>query len=92
MRNTGTIEAHGFRSIGALEGRAEPGVGYARRTGTERFDYAFAWPEGDGVWATLAGSMDLAEQPEDFVTRDMTAASKALDGHEGHGDPEREER
>ena len=24
--------------------------------------------------------------------RDMTAASKALDGHEGHGDPEREER
>ena len=24
--------------------------------------------------------------------RDMTAASKTLDGHEGHGDPEREER
>ena len=32
------------------------------------------------------------EKTEAESVEDMTAASKALDGHEGHGDPEREER
>lgn len=87
MRNTGTMEAHGFQPIGALEGRAEPGVGYARQTGTERFDYAFVWPEGDGVWATLTGSMDLAEQPEDFVTRVLVAGGFYSESHNTVYDP-----
>ena len=87
MRNTGTMEAHGFQPIGALEGRAEPGVGYARQTGTERFDYAFAWPEGDGVWTTFTGSMDLAEQPEDFVTRVLVAGGFYSESHNTVYDP-----
>ena len=64
-----------YESVGSLGLTGDSGVGYARRTGPEGFDYAFAWPEGeDGRWATLSGGIDLADQPTDFVDRVLDEA------------------
>lgn len=62
------VDRTGFDEVGPLDGRGAPGTGYALRTGTGSFEYAFAWPEGDDeVWSTLCGNIDLDAQPDDYL-------------------------